>query len=462
MKQKVTAVFDIGKTNKKFYLFDENFIERHREDICFDEIEDEDGFPTENLIALQKWVKDLFGRFVNDQRFDIKALNFSAYGASFVHLDENGKVLTPLYNYLKPLNHGLLDEFYAKYGPEPDLSAATGSPSSGMLNSGLQLYWLKHSKPDIFKKIKYSLHLPQYLSYLFTGVPYSEYTSIGCHTSLWDHSQSDYHTWVYKEDLDKILPPIVACNTITTIEYEGKQIAVGIGIHDSSGALLPYIRACKDLFVLLSTGTWSVSLNPFHSNLLTIKELDLDCLNYLQTDGKAVKASKLLLGMEHEYQVRILSETYSVSPDYHKSLVFDEELYQRLSNKNAHCFGWKYLDGSNDNSHIELFDKTFVEAYHQLILELVKRQTMSISNACDDDRDIRTLFVEGGFANNDVFIKTLMLSNQNLDLYSSQSAIGPALGAALVISKASMNFKILQKILNMQKHEKYQLKKQGN
>ena len=60
MKQKVTAVFDIGKTNKKFFLFDKDFKEVHKEYIMFDEIVDEDGHATENLSALQKWLKDVF------------------------------------------------------------------------------------------------------------------------------------------------------------------------------------------------------------------------------------------------------------------------------------------------------------------------------------------------------------------------------------------------------------------
>ena len=60
MKQKVTAVFDIGKTNKKFFLFNEDFKQVHKEYIHFDEIVDEDGFPTENLPALQKWLKEVF------------------------------------------------------------------------------------------------------------------------------------------------------------------------------------------------------------------------------------------------------------------------------------------------------------------------------------------------------------------------------------------------------------------
>lgn len=51
MKQKVTAVFDIGKTNKKFFLFDKDFKEIHKEYTSFDEIKDEDGHPTEDIHA---------------------------------------------------------------------------------------------------------------------------------------------------------------------------------------------------------------------------------------------------------------------------------------------------------------------------------------------------------------------------------------------------------------------------
>ena len=99
-----------------------------------------------------------------------------------VHLDENGEVLTPLYNYTKPLDKEIVDSFLGKYGPKEEFLSTTGCFDLSLLNSGMQLYWLKYSKPEVFRKIKYSLHLPQYLSYIFTSIPLSEYTSIGCHS----------------------------------------------------------------------------------------------------------------------------------------------------------------------------------------------------------------------------------------------------------------------------------------
>ena len=180
----VIAIFDIGKTNKKLFLFDEDYHIRFEKSIQLSETKDEDGFPCEDIHLLTGWVKQSFNEVVSKPDFTIKALNVSAYGASFVHIDESGKPVTPLYNYLKPYPEALKQKFYDQYGGESEFAKTTASPVLGNLNSGMQLYWLKHQKPDIFKSIRYSLHLPEYISYLFTQNPVSGITSIGCHTNL--------------------------------------------------------------------------------------------------------------------------------------------------------------------------------------------------------------------------------------------------------------------------------------
>ncbi len=111
MRQKVTAVFDIGRTNKKFFLFDSDLKEVYREYIQFDEIVDEDDYPSDDLQAIENWTKEVFKRMMKDPKYLIESLNFSCYGATLVHIDENGKVLTPLYNYLKPLEDDLTASF---------------------------------------------------------------------------------------------------------------------------------------------------------------------------------------------------------------------------------------------------------------------------------------------------------------------------------------------------------------
>jgi sugar (pentulose or hexulose) kinase len=70
-----------------------------------------------------------------------------------VHLDQKGNVLTPLYNYTKPMDQEILDLFYEKHGSKLKIARETASPQAGMLNSGLQLFWLKYKHPEIFKRL---------------------------------------------------------------------------------------------------------------------------------------------------------------------------------------------------------------------------------------------------------------------------------------------------------------------
>ena len=206
----VIAVFDVGKTNKKLFLFDEDYNIVFERSARFNETVDEDGFPCENLESLKLSVFDSLNEISKLKEFDLKAVNFSAYGASFVYIDEKGQSLAPLYNYLKPYPEDLKKQFYDIYGNETRLSFETASPALGSLNSGLQLYRVKYQRPELFKKIKYALHLPQYLSYLVSGQAFSDLTSIGCHTAIWDFERNGYHNWVIKEHVIDKLAPIPA------------------------------------------------------------------------------------------------------------------------------------------------------------------------------------------------------------------------------------------------------------
>jgi L-fuculokinase len=452
MPQKVTAVFDIGKTNKKFFLFDHDYQEVYREYVRMEEVVDEDGFPTEDLEGLKKWLIDVINRALEVEEFQVEALNFSTYGASFVHLDEQGKVLTPLYNYMKPINDKVISSFYEKHGPENEFTQVTGSPKLGMLNSGLQLYWLKYTKPEIFEKIKYSLHLPQYLSYVFTGIPLSELTSIGCHTALWDYTKGDYHSWVYRENINEILAPIASTKSSIKVNYNGRQIKIGVGIHDSSSALIPFLKSSKKSFVLVSTGTWSVSMNPFSENLLTDQDILDGCVNYMRPNGKAIRSSRLLLGNEYEYQITQLEENFGTSSDYHKSMLFNRDIFDEISNNLEHCFRWKYMKNTSRPNEIALAEFTFEEAYHQLLTELIHLQIQSIEMAKGKNKPIKRVNIDGGFSDNDVFINILAHYLREMTVRSTSSSLGSALGAAIVISDGKLNSKLLKKNYLLRKH----------
>ena len=206
MRETVIAIYDIGKTNKKIILFNEEFKIVSEIEEKFAEILDDDGFACDDIEHIERWIKESLAMLVNSDKYDLKAVNFTTYGATIVYLDEFGNRLTPVYNYLKPMDDKIPERLYKRHGGRDEFCRRTASPALGMLNSGMQTLWLKTVKPEVFSRVKHVLHFPQYLSFLITGKIYSEHTSIGCHTALWDFDNMNYHPWVKIHGLNLPLP----------------------------------------------------------------------------------------------------------------------------------------------------------------------------------------------------------------------------------------------------------------
>ena len=428
----VIAIFDVGKTNKKLFLFDENYRIVYEKSARFIETTDEDGFPCENLESLRLSIFDSLNEIFRHKEFDIKAVNFSTYGASFVYLDEDGKTLTPLYNYLKPYPQELSDDLYARYGGEEEFSLATASPVSGSLNSGLQLYRLKKENPELFQQMKYAMHLPQYLSYLLTGSYYSDLTSIGCHTGMWDFTKNTYHDWVKQEGIAPKLAPIVPANQVLDAIFPGNNYKVGVGLHDSSAALIPYLVNFHEPFILLSTGTWCISLNPFNQSALNAGQLKKDCLSYIEYTGKPVKAARIFSGFEHEQQVNRIAKHFNTDIIRFRNMAFMPELINKLKEEQEPAatteFSRQSPFASRDLAHFE----TDMEAYHQLIFDLVQIQAVSTGLVLKDS-PVKRIFVDGGFSKNSIFMNLLAAAFPQLEVFAASMAQATAVGAALAI-----------------------------
>lgn len=421
----VIAVFDIGKTNKKLFLFNESYKIVFERASRFIETVDEDGFACENLGSLTLFIFDSLNEISKLKEFKIKAINFSAYGASFVYVGEDGKPICPLYNYLKPYPEALSHKLYNKYGGEKKFSLQTASPALGSLNSGLQLFRLRNEKPDVFEKVKYALHLPQYLSFLLTGKYYSDLTSIGCHTAMWDFEKHRYHEWIQHEGVALKLAPIEPANNVYPALYRGTNFNVGIGLHDSSAALIPYLVNFTEPFILISTGTWCISLNPFNQSPLTNEQLKHDCLQYLQYQGKPVKASRLFAGFEHEQQVKRIAEHFNDNINF-RDMIFDPGV-------NAHVRA--NFPQNLNFSERELPDfKNPTEAYHQLINDLVSAQVASTLLVLKGS-SVKRIFVDGGFSKNSIFMHLLAAAFPQMEIFAASMAQASAIGAALAIHK---------------------------
>ena len=438
MQKDVIAVFDIGKTNKKILLFNKSLQVVFREETKFPEIKDDDGFECDDIGALEIWILQTLKKIISDREFDIKGINFSTYGATLVYLDKDSKRLTPVYNYLKPMPEGVLDGFYEKYGGIEEFSRKTASPALDMLNSGLQIYWLKKKKPDFFLRVKNILHLPQYLSFLLTGKITSEYTSIGCHTAMWDFDKKFYHQWIDDEGI--LLPEPVNNFTIFETEIFGKKIPVGIGIHDSSASLVPFILESKKPFILLSTGTWCINMNPFNLEPLTKEQFEKDCLCYMSINQEQVKSSRIFLGHIHEVNTMRIASYFGCENDFFKKVKADVDLIARLkiNSLNERIFFKNGVPENYIDTKINLKQfKSAEEAYHRLMIDITDLCMDSLKLIIPKQDKSEQLFISGGFAQNEIFIKLLTDKFPDKSVYTSEIDNSSALGAALVVYENS-------------------------
>lgn len=438
MPRIVNAVFDVGKTNKKFFLFDENLKEIRHEYFKLSLIKDDEDYPCDDLNSIVDWLTNTVDGLLNNPDYQLNTVNFSTYGATLVHLNDKGKPVTPLYNYLKPFSKDLAERFTGAYGSDNALT--TASPFLGMLNSGLQLYWLKHARPELYKGIKHTLHFPQYLSYVLTGKMVSEPTSIGCHTKLWDFEKKSYHSWVIAEGFKDLFPEVVPTTTSFEVTRNGKTFRVGVGIHDSSSALASYLMKTSEPFLLVSTGTWSISMNPFTRESLTPDELERDCLNYLTIHGEPVKSSRLFLGHELDHQLQTLNKLFDRDTKYYKKIGLNrgflraveggavDNLYYPETLDNKALVGDVFRSVKWDPSSCS----SYGEAYHHVMWGLVRIQVASIRLALGNS-PIKKIFVDGGFVDNAIYISLLRHSLPEFTVEASHAPLGSAYGAAAVV-----------------------------
>jgi hypothetical protein len=166
---------------------------------------------------------------------------------------------------------------------------------------------------------------------------------------------------------------------------------------------------------LISTGTWSICLNPFNQHPLTVAELQADCLCYLDAEGRQVKASRLHLGPMHETICRALSARFNMAPDEYTRFKYD------------HAFsGDLPIDPTNTAHGPEA-------AYHLAMLPLVDLQIKKLDLVLRQTTP-KQIFIDGGFARNAVFMGLLASRLEGYVVHASSLPQASALGAAMAFT----------------------------
>jgi hypothetical protein len=194
----------------------------------------------------------------------------------------------------------------------------------------------------------------------------------------------------------------------------------------------------KTPFLLLSTGTWCIAMNPFDEAALTAIELKNDVLCFLQGNGKPVKAARLFAGNTHEIQVKRLQGHFNASSNFYKSIEF-KSIYIRLLDEQMKNIpsvdqaNMEYLLECNYNTRDLNIFPNYELAYVQLMVDLMCQQIYSLRLLVKENTPVSRILVDGGFSKNPLYMNFLVHAFPTFEIYGAEVAQASSLGAALMM-----------------------------
>lgn len=323
------AVLDVGKTNKKLFIFDDQLNQITSVYRTFP-AEKRNGILIEDVDGLLHWFYDELSSFA--QQYPIRVISVSTHGAAFVGVDEKGHRSLPMIDYTHDPGEDFHRRFYGAVGDRDDLQRTTATLElKPLINPAKLLMYTREQFPDDFAATRWFLPYPGYFAMQLTGEPTADYTYVGCHTYLWDFHRDTWSTVADRLGIRERLPQKIGSprEALAPIRPQlaerlglSSETVVAYGIHDSNAALLPYLVTEQEPFLLNSTGTWCVVMRPAEKVAFAENEIGKSVFFNRSVEGKPVKTAILMAGLEFETYTKILKERHKVDvlPDYNAAV----------------------------------------------------------------------------------------------------------------------------------------------
>lgn len=211
------------------------------------------------------------------------SIGIDTWAVDFVLLDEDDQLLTDAVAYRDPRTDGMMEEVTNIIMKER-LYLETGIQFQ-KFNTIYQLYSLKKQDPEILKRAKSFLMIPDYLHFLLTGVKANEYTNatstqlINAFTKKWDKEiieKLGLNLEMFQEikmPKSKLAP--IKQELVREIGFEMDVILPAT--HDTGSAVLAVPELADTIY--LSSGTWSLIGVENHFPICVTKALDYNFTN---------------------------------------------------------------------------------------------------------------------------------------------------------------------------------------
>jgi len=449
------AVLDIGKTNKKLVIYDNNLKQMDSIYSSIPTIKFE-NLDVEDIDGINSWFID--GLKTMGNKYPIRVISVTTHGATGVCIDKNGNPTVPVVAYTNEVEDTFHDEFYNLVGSRDSLQIETATAEvKPLINFAKLIYFLKKRFPLKFEKTDKILLYPQYFSYKLTGVASADFTYAGCHSYLWDFKKWEWSNVANKLGILSKLPKNVnkpgdilgkISGAIADQTKLNPETIITTGIHDSNASLLPYLINGDKNFILNSTGTWCVVMHPTKKLSFAQEELGKMIFYNISANKDLVKTAIFMGGLEFETYIKILQKIHK------RNDFLDEEieLIRELITKNEYFILPGVVKGAGqfpesdpriidcgieysleqimtDAKFPPLFED-YKKAYLVIVLSLAMQTKVAIDRINAPTGS--PIYIEGGFRHNKNYVKLIASIFPDNPVYITNISEATSFGAALL------------------------------
>ena len=417
------AVLDLGKTNIKVLVADENGTPV--EVLSYPNAPDAFGpYLAIDLPRIEALVIDALAEL--GKRHNIRAIVGTAHGCGGVLVDDHGPVL-PAMDYEATPPDWLADAYHAV---GPTYWEVFCSLSGGAMRPAQGLLWQEREFASAFSRAKHFLLTPQYFALRLGGRPVTEISSLAAQCHLWNPLKSEFSSIVKNKNWSRLFPAFARAGEVVghlSLELAKRtglapDVEILAGAHDSNANFYRYKAAGLADYSVLSTGTWMIGFNrgrpleDFREDRAMVANVDVD--------GEPIASTLTMTGREYQ----ILAGEPPIS---------DERAYRAAANLIAQ--GTFALPSFVDDSGPFIGTSGKGKIIGPAPVGDVEKGALAalysafVADLCLDVLGSTTpIVIDGGFATNPTFGKLLATLRPTQPVAMSRSKDGTALGAGLL------------------------------
>jgi sugar (pentulose or hexulose) kinase len=413
------AVFDLGKTNSKLFVFapDGTLLDERRTKPVWKPFRGRNVLDDDRLFS---WMRTELAEVV--AAHDVGGMTVSAHGCAFA-LVRGTELLHPILDYEQEIPQPtakiidpMLPDYSETYTPWLPLGFSIAR----------HIYWLATEEPQTFAATEAILCYPQYWGWRFAGRPLAEWSYLGAHSQLWAPLKRDFSSLVdrlgWREKFSEIAPAgaVIGEARIELADGTSRSISVHNGVHDSNAALAYYRMTGLTGFTLVSTGTWVIIINL--DCPLGALDRERDMIANVTVDGEPAPSLRFMGGREYDL----------ISDGWNRPI--SQEAVERVMARGIFAMpSWAAggpfpeIRGHIVGGEVEGEERAAVAALYVLMMTDLSLDLIHSDNL---------LVVDGGLAKIDLLTAMLAQLRHRQTVVHSTTSEGSATGAAALAFKA--------------------------